>query len=109
MPVRINAPLGMFKINAPIGRFIIASGVTINRGDKLKFIDSGDTTYITNDVSNDEVTTAISLGYGTAGSTILCYVLSYKNKHRDLKQSTHSSLESYTYKELTNTYLYGIK
>lgn len=75
MAVKTNNPNQSFRINADKQYYPIKSDVWVKKGDILYFENIDDITYVTNEISNSNITNAIAIFEGSPLDTIPCYII----------------------------------
>lgn len=75
MAVKTNNPNQTFRINAEKKYYPIKEETWIKKGDVLYFEKIDETVYITNDISDSNVTNAIAIFGGSPLEIIPCYVI----------------------------------
>lgn len=105
MSIRTNQ--NGFSINAALLLYPVAEGITIGRGDPVKFVsDTGaETLSVSNQIGMDEQVDGVARTPGDYGDEISVYVFKYRNSYGDLKGVFHSIMGYFTHGELKTKYL----
>lgn len=100
MAIRTNRDGNSFKVNTEIEPYPIANEIVVKRGDLLRFITINNAVYVTNVFNEGDRTDAIAIVSGSNLKVIPCYILTYRNKYRDLKKYPYVVLSQFTNREL---------